>query len=144
MPAMPARCPEHDRPSQAAYRDHPARHGLDIVEAARLFSAANTASADATITTWNSEFAYALWRPIHAIRPADTDGTPATKADPSREPLISTPPYPGVHRRQPRRPPHRPVRTRPLLQATALITPSGRTRRSRTPIRRMAHTRVHV
>lgn len=79
---------------QAAYRDHTARHGLDIVEAARLFAAANTASADATITTWNSKFTHALWRPITAIRLADTDGNPATAADPSWEPLITTPPYP--------------------------------------------------
>ncbi|MFC8196763.1 vanadium-dependent haloperoxidase [Streptomyces sp. NPDC057298] len=79
---------------QAAYRDHAARNGLDIVEAARLFAAANTASADATITTWNSKFTYALWRPVHAIRLADTDGNPATRADRSWEPLLNTPPYP--------------------------------------------------
>ncbi|WP_405543490.1 vanadium-dependent haloperoxidase [Streptomyces phaeochromogenes] len=79
---------------QAAYRDHTARHGLDIVEAARLFAAANTASADATITTWNSKFTHALWRPITAIRLAETDGNPATEADPSWEPLLNTPPYP--------------------------------------------------
>ncbi|WP_200304602.1 vanadium-dependent haloperoxidase [Streptomyces adelaidensis] len=79
---------------QASYADHATRHGLDIVEAARLFAAANTATADATITTWNSKFTYALWRPITAIRLADTDGNPATEADPSWEPLLNTPPYP--------------------------------------------------
>lgn len=79
---------------QAAYRDHAARRGLDIVEAARLFAAANTATADATITTWNSKFTYGLWRPVSAIRLADTDGNPATEADPSWEPLLTTPPYP--------------------------------------------------
>ncbi|WP_329545483.1 vanadium-dependent haloperoxidase [Streptomyces sp. NBC_01356] len=79
---------------QAAYRDYTARHGLDIVEAARLFAAAGTASADATITTWNSKFTYGLWRPITAIRLADTDGNPATEADPSWLPLANTPPYP--------------------------------------------------
>lgn len=67
---------------------------MDIVEAARPFAAANTASADATITTWNAELTYALWRPISAIRPADTDGSPASEADPSWLPLTSTPPYP--------------------------------------------------
>ncbi|MGI5457991.1 vanadium-dependent haloperoxidase [Streptomyces sp. CA-249302] len=79
---------------QAGYRDHVARHRLDIVEAARLFAALNTAAADATITTWNAKFGYAFWRPIHAIRLADTDGNPATEADPSWEPLLNTPPYP--------------------------------------------------
>jgi hypothetical protein len=82
------------RQLQAAYRDHTARHRLDIVEAARLFAAANTASADATITTWNSKFTHALWRPLTAIRLADTDGNPATEPDTSWQPLLNTPPYP--------------------------------------------------
>ncbi|MFI9176034.1 vanadium-dependent haloperoxidase [Streptomyces lincolnensis] len=79
---------------QRAYADHVTRHGLDIVDAARLFAAANTAAADATITTWNAKFRYAYWRPLHAIRLADTDGNPATEADPAWEPLLRTPPYP--------------------------------------------------
>jgi len=79
---------------QAGYRDHVTRHKLDIVDAARLFAAANTAAADATITTWNAKFTYALWRPIHAIRLAGTDGNPATRADPDWTPLLNTPPYP--------------------------------------------------
>ncbi|AZP20405.1 hypothetical protein EJC51_32620 [Streptomyces aquilus] len=79
---------------QAGYRDHVTRHRLDIVDAARLFAAANTAAADATITTWNAKFTYALWRPIHAIRLAGTDGNPATRPDPDWTPLLDTPPYP--------------------------------------------------
>lgn len=79
---------------QAGYRDHVERHDLDIVEAARYFAAANTASADATITTWNSKFHYAYWRPVTAVRQADTDGNPATEADPDWLPLLNTPPYP--------------------------------------------------
>lgn len=79
---------------QSGYRDHATRHGLDIVEAARFFAALNAAAADATITTWNAKFTYAFWRPIHAIRLADTDGNPATEADPAWEPLLRTPPYP--------------------------------------------------
>ncbi|MDT9701814.1 vanadium-dependent haloperoxidase, partial [Streptomyces sp. P17] len=80
--------------SQAAYRERATRRGMDIVEAARMFAAANTASADATITTWNAKLTYALWRPVTAIRLADTDGNPATEADPSWLPLTNTPPYP--------------------------------------------------
>ncbi|PWI15583.1 hypothetical protein DI272_16445 [Streptomyces sp. Act143] len=79
---------------QAGFRDHVTRHHLDIVDAARLFAAVNTAAADATITTWNAKFTYALWRPIHAVRLAGTDGNPATVADPDWEPLLRTPPYP--------------------------------------------------
>ncbi|MFE6362443.1 vanadium-dependent haloperoxidase [Streptomyces sp. NPDC057806] len=67
---------------------------MDIVEAARLFAAVNTATTDATITTWNAKLTYALWRPVTAIRLADTDGNPATEADPAWLPLAHTPPYP--------------------------------------------------
>ncbi|MGW0910213.1 vanadium-dependent haloperoxidase [Streptomyces sp. NPDC002784] len=79
---------------QSAYRERVTRRGLDIVEAARLFAAVNTASADATITTWNSKLTYALWRPVTAVRLADTDGNPDTEADPAWLPLANTPPYP--------------------------------------------------
>lgn len=79
---------------QAAYRGYTARHGLDIVDAARLFAAANTATADAAITAWNAKFTHAQWRPITAIRLAAADGNPATEADPAWEPLLRTPPYP--------------------------------------------------
>ncbi|GHH89707.1 vanadium-dependent haloperoxidase [Streptomyces capitiformicae] len=79
---------------QAAYRGYATRHKLDIVDAARLFAAAGAATADASITTWNSKYTHALWRPITAIRLADTDGNPATKPDRTWESLLNTPPYP--------------------------------------------------
>lgn len=79
---------------QAAYRDYTARHGLDLVDAARLFAAVGTATADASITAWNTKLTYGQWRPITAIRLADTDGNPATAPDPSWLPLLDTPPYP--------------------------------------------------
>ncbi|CAL9559010.1 vanadium-dependent haloperoxidase [Streptomyces sp. enrichment culture] len=81
------------RQFQDAHRGYVRRHGLDIVEASRLFAAANTAMADATITAWNAKFGYGQWRPVTAIRLADTDGNPATEADPSWTPLLRTPPY---------------------------------------------------
>ena len=43
---------------------------------------------------------YQLWRPITAIRLANTDGNPATVADPNWTPLAVTaldPSYPGAH-----------------------------------------------
>ncbi|MBG0852524.1 vanadium-dependent haloperoxidase [Streptomyces spinoverrucosus] len=79
---------------QAAYRDHVKRHGLDLVDAARLFAAANTATADATITAWNAKYTHAQWRPITAIRLAGTDDNAATTADPAWEPLLRTPASP--------------------------------------------------
>jgi hypothetical protein len=49
--------------------------------------------ADALITVWADKARFLFWRPITAIREADTDGNPATVADPAWLPLIPTPPY---------------------------------------------------
>jgi len=79
---------------------------LDIVKSARLFAMENLAAADSLIGCWNDKYYYWFWRPITAIREADTDGNPATQADPtwlplfdpSRQvcnpPLLFTPPFP--------------------------------------------------
>ncbi|WP_326628655.1 MULTISPECIES: vanadium-dependent haloperoxidase [unclassified Streptomyces] len=79
---------------QTALRDHAARHHLGIAETARLFAAANTSATDAVITAWDSKLRYGVWRPITAIQLADSDGNPATEADPLWEPLLITPPHP--------------------------------------------------
>ena len=46
------------------------------------------------INCWNDKAYWSFWRPITAIRLADTDGNPATDADPAWEPLLATPPFP--------------------------------------------------
>ena len=51
-------------------------------------------AADALISAWNDKAHYSFWRPITAIREADTDGNPHTLADAAWLPLIATPPYP--------------------------------------------------
>ncbi|MEU5365163.1 vanadium-dependent haloperoxidase [Streptomyces sp. NPDC005925] len=79
---------------QQALGDHAARHAFDITDTARLYAAANTVVTDAVIAAWDAKFHYGSWRPITAIREADTDGNPATRADPAWEPLIPTPPHP--------------------------------------------------
>ncbi|MGW1540488.1 vanadium-dependent haloperoxidase [Streptomyces sp. NPDC002309] len=79
---------------QAALRDHTARHRLGIAETARLFAAANTSATDAVVAAWDAKLHYGLWRPITAIHLADTDGNPATTADPQWQPLLVTPPHP--------------------------------------------------
>lgn len=68
--------------------------GLDLVESARLFALLNLALADAGIACWQSKYEYDWWRPITAIRAADTDGNPATEPDPTWAPLVVTPPFP--------------------------------------------------
>ncbi|MFE7773597.1 vanadium-dependent haloperoxidase [Streptomyces sp. NPDC057445] len=79
---------------QEAFRDHTARHRLDIAETARLFAAGNASATDAVVAAWDAKLHYGFWRPITAVRLADTDGNPATEADPSWEPLLVTPPHP--------------------------------------------------
>ncbi|GHJ99469.1 hypothetical protein SY2F82_12670 [Streptomyces sp. Y2F8-2] len=79
---------------QAALRDYTDRHHLGIAETARVFAAANTSATDAVITAWDAKLRYGRWRPITAVQLADTDGNPATQADPQWQPLLLTPPHP--------------------------------------------------
>ncbi|MGP8296771.1 vanadium-dependent haloperoxidase [Streptomyces inhibens] len=79
---------------QTAFRDHTARHHLDIADTARMFAAANASATDAVITAWDAKLHYGFWRPITAIQLADTDDNPATEADPQWQPLLITPPHP--------------------------------------------------
>jgi hypothetical protein len=78
----------------AALRDQVRVRHLDIVEAARMFAAIDMSVADAAISVWHAKYVYGYWRPITAINLADTDGNPATVADPTWTPLVATPPYP--------------------------------------------------
>src|SRR5262249_38488529 len=67
---------------------------LDVTDAARMFAMTDLAGADSMINCWNDKYHYDFWRPISAIRLADTDGNPATIADPTWTPLIATPAFP--------------------------------------------------
>jgi hypothetical protein len=67
---------------------------LSPLRAARMFAMADLAEADAVIACFNEKEAWNRWRPITAIRLADTDGNPATVADPNWTPLLVTPPHP--------------------------------------------------
>src|SRR5437899_1792045 len=81
-------------------------HNLNIVDSARLFAMENLAGADASIGCWNDKYYWQFWRPITAIREADTDGNPDTQPDPTwrplfdpatpvcHTPLLFTPPFP--------------------------------------------------
>jgi hypothetical protein len=89
------------------FRDLVVSQGLTIVDSARLFAMENLAAADAAIGCWNDKYYWQFWRPITAIREADTDGNPDTEADPAWLPLfdpatpicnpippLATPPFP--------------------------------------------------
>ena len=77
-----------------ALRDQVTVRDLDIVDAARMFAAIDMSLADAEISVWYAKYVDGFWRPITAINLADTDGNPATVADPTWVPLLTTPPYP--------------------------------------------------
>lgn len=72
--------------------------GLSMIENARLFALINLAMGDAGLVAWDAKYDtnIDLWRPISAIRLADTDGNARTVADPNWEPLNPfTPPFPA-------------------------------------------------
>ena len=68
--------------------------GADAWRAARTLAVLNIALADAVIATFDAKYTFNYWRPITAIRAADSDGNAATRSDASWEPLCETPPFP--------------------------------------------------
>jgi hypothetical protein len=76
------------------FRGLSAQNGLSTADNARFFAMLYLTGADAAISCWTDKAYWNFWRPITAIREADTDGNPATIADPNWLPLIVTPPYP--------------------------------------------------
>ena len=68
--------------------------GLSLVENARLFAETYLAVADTFIAVWDEKAHHSFWRPITAIREADTDGNERTDPDPNWLPLVANPPYP--------------------------------------------------
>ena len=77
-----------------SFRDIVTRKGLSITKAARLFAMTSVSGADALIACWDDKAHYNFWRPITAIRLADTDGNPATAPQTDWLPFLPTPPYP--------------------------------------------------
>ncbi len=71
-----------------------ADQGLDLWENARLFGLLNMAMADGYVGTFETKYELNFWRPVTAIRLADTDGNPNTDVDGTWTPLVTTPPIP--------------------------------------------------
>jgi hypothetical protein len=81
---------------------------LSTRESALLFAMIDLNAADAIINTWNDKYYWHFWRPMAAIRNADTDHNPRTVKDASWTPMFDglvhpefgvgpnliTPPYP--------------------------------------------------
>jgi hypothetical protein len=85
--------------NQAANQIARANH-LSTSEANRLLALLNIAMADTAITIWSAKRHYGAdpaqvtWRPLTAIRLADTDGVDATMSDAAWLPLVTTPSHP--------------------------------------------------
>ena len=67
---------------------------MDLVDCARLYSLTAMAAADAFIAVFDGKYAYNFWRPITAIRNADTTNNPATPREAAWLPLGTTPMHP--------------------------------------------------
>jgi hypothetical protein len=83
-----------------AFQDVAAARGMDAVDTARVLAMGNVIGADAGIACWDAKYHYRFWRPVMAIRNAGIDGNPATVADPTWTPLLTTPnhpEYPAAH-----------------------------------------------
>jgi len=76
------------------------RH-LTTAQNARLFALLNLALADGVIAFYDAKYTYDFWRPVTAIRAADTDQNAETVADPNWLPengnTAPDPSYPGAH-----------------------------------------------
>lgn len=77
-----------------ALREIAVARGLSTSQQARLFAMTTIATADALIACWENKDHWLFWRPQTAIQQADSDGNPATVADPTWTSLIPTPGYP--------------------------------------------------
>jgi hypothetical protein len=75
-------------------------HDLDLWQSARVLGLVGLAIADGFINGFDAKYHYDYWRPITAIRAADSDNNPATEVDPGWTPYCATPPvadYPSTH-----------------------------------------------
>lgn len=77
-------------------------HGLTTAESARLFALLNLSLADSVIAFYDAKYTYNFWRPVTAIRAADTDNNPETSVDTTWLPeggknTAPDPSYPGAH-----------------------------------------------
>jgi hypothetical protein len=73
---------------------------LGTLQTARMLAMVDVAAADSLIACYKEKKFWSFWRPVTAIPLADTDGNPATTADPAWTPLRVTAPsteYPSGH-----------------------------------------------
>ena len=81
-------------PFNAIARSLSQSHGFTIAQNARLFALLGIAVADSRFAVWDAKYEYRLWRPITAIRLADTDENEATTVNTTWASLLETPNHP--------------------------------------------------
>jgi hypothetical protein len=75
-------------------------YSLDSWDRARALALLNAAQADGAIASFNAKYHYNFWRPVTAIREADTDGNDSTVSDATWNTYLNTPAipdYPSTH-----------------------------------------------
>jgi PAP2 superfamily len=76
-------------------------HDLTTAQNARLFALLDLSLADTVIAFYDAKYTFNFWRPVTAIRAADTDNNPQTLVDPNWLPQSTNtapdPSYPGAH-----------------------------------------------
>jgi membrane-associated phospholipid phosphatase len=76
-------------------------HNLTTAQNARLFALLNATIADSVIAFYDAKYTYNFWRPISAIRAADSSENAEITADPNWLPEVGNttpdPSYPGAH-----------------------------------------------
>jgi hypothetical protein len=70
------------------------QHQFPMSKTAWSLALVNIAMADSAIGCYDAKYQYNFWRPVTAIRLADSDGNEATAPDAGWTPLIVTPPHP--------------------------------------------------
>jgi hypothetical protein len=69
--------------------------GSSLWDSARLFGLLNIAMAGRYVANFETKRHYNTWRPVTAIRMADTDGNPRTTGDPGGCRSPTPPPVPS-------------------------------------------------
>ena len=86
---------EADRIYYPAARQVASVQGKTLSENARLFALLSMAIWDGIVACFETKYRFALWRPVTAIRAAQTDRNPKTQPDSNWEALVFTPPFPA-------------------------------------------------
>ncbi len=78
-----------------AARQVSAAQGKTLSQNARIFALLSIAIWDGAVACFETKYYFNLWRPVTAIRAADTDGNAKTDPDGQWIPLVFTPPFPA-------------------------------------------------